>query len=167
MAFLKKVFLQLDDWLASVSAVTIIVITVIGVFMRFVVGDPLKWTEEVSLFLFVWLTYLGASSVMKQDAHVKIDLLIERSSPKTRKVLAWIRHLAALFVFVVVFVVVGYELATHAWEKVTPILRIPYTFVDLAVVMGGVLGAIHTLRLLLNRNQQSEPTDEKGREEWT
>lgn len=149
--FLKKLFFKADDWVAAIAALGIIVITVAGVFMRFVLGTPLKWMEEASLALFVWLTFIGASSVMKQDAHVKIDFLIERSSAKTRYVLAWIRHIVALFVFIFVFIVLGYELASNAWGKLTPILRIRYTYIDLAVVLGGALAAVHTIRLLMNR----------------
>lgn len=158
-SFLKKFFLNMDDIIASISVILIIAITVLGVFMRFVVGDPLKWTEEASLALFVWLTFFGASSVMKRDEHISIDFLVEISPKPVQKLLVWFKYIVVMLVLIIVFMVLGYELAAHAWAKITPILRIHYTFIDLAVPAGGLLAAIQLIRSIL-KNKKNHNNDE-------
>jgi TRAP-type C4-dicarboxylate transport system permease small subunit len=156
---IKKMFLNLDDMISSTIVALIIIITVVGVFMRFVLGDPLKWTEEASLALFVWLTFIGSSSVMKHDGHVSIDFLFEKSSESVRKVLIWIKYVIMWAVLIVVFIGLGSVLASHAWDKVTPILRIPYAFIDFSIPLGGLLASIHLIRLMLKGKKTEDDND--------
>ena len=45
---------QLDDWLAKLFIVAIVVITVAAVFMRYILNNPLQWVEEVLIALYIW-----------------------------------------------------------------------------------------------------------------
>lgn len=146
---IKKFMLNLDDFVSAISVVLIVIITVAGVFMRFVMHDPLKWTEEATLALFVCLTFMGASSVMKQDGHVSIDILVEKAPKSVQKWLLGFKYFVVLLLLIVIFIILGSQLALNAWDKITPILRIRYTFIDLAIPLGGFLAAIHIIRLMI------------------
>ena len=60
MGFLKN----LDDWLAKIFTLAIVVITIIAVFMRYILNDPLQWIEEVLIALYLWAIMFGAASAM-------------------------------------------------------------------------------------------------------
>ncbi|SBW09019.1 C4-dicarboxylate transport system (Permease small protein) [uncultured delta proteobacterium] len=45
------------------------------VFMRYVVGKSLGWPEELSRYLFVWISFLGMSYAIKTDTGLKIDIV--------------------------------------------------------------------------------------------
>ncbi len=49
------------------------IILAIQVFMRYVVGDSLSWSEEVARYMFIWLIYIGISYGAKMMAHIKIE----------------------------------------------------------------------------------------------
>ncbi|MDW7673879.1 MAG: TRAP transporter small permease [Bacillota bacterium] len=157
---IKNLFLNMDDFFASVSLVIIVVVTILGVFMRYVVGDPLKWTEEVLLAMFVWFTFWGASSVTKRDGHVSIDYLVDKLPIGMQRVLSIFRLLVIIMVTSVVLILLGYQLSAQAWNKLTPILGIRYTFIDLAVPMGGILALIHLIRQLIIRIRLNSTTPE-------
>src|SRR5690554_8231403 len=82
---LKSIIFNLDDIIAGVFLSALVVVTAIKMFMRYVAGDPLKWTEEVSLALIVWVVFLGASSVMKRNSHISIDFFVDFLPQKVRK----------------------------------------------------------------------------------
>jgi len=84
MERLKHSLRHLDDHLAMATLVVIVVITTAGVFMRYVVGEPFKWTDELSKALMVWFTFLGASTVMRNDDHISIDVLVRRFPKQLR-----------------------------------------------------------------------------------
>ena len=72
MGFIKN----LDDWLAKLFTLAIVLITILAVFMRYILNDPLQWVEEVLIALYLWAIMFGAASSMKVRGHVSIDALV-------------------------------------------------------------------------------------------
>ncbi|HZG87473.1 TRAP transporter small permease [Paenibacillus sp.] len=124
--------------LASLALIMIVGITVAGVFMRYVMGEPLKWTEEATLALIVWFTFLGSSAAFRGDGHVSIGFFVDRLNKKLQRWVMIVWHLVLIVILLYVFIWLGFELAMQAGDKLTPILRISYTFIDLSVVLCGV-----------------------------
>lgn len=70
--------------------------------------------------------------------------------PRSLKVASYIiRTLAIYYVLIYVFIYLGFDLTSQAKNKVTPILGISYSFIDLAVPLGGLLAAIHFTRTVI------------------
>lgn len=150
MKFLKS----LDDWLAKFFMVTIVIITVVAVFMRYILNDPLQWVEEVLIALYLWAIMLGAASAMKNRGHVSIDALVT-VLPKTAQ--RYIQRFNDVVGIVVLsaFGWLGLQLSLAAGDKITPILGIKYTYVDLAVPVGAfwmvIYLAIHLVGDFMNK----------------
>lgn len=53
----------------------IVLVTCMAVWWRYVLNDPLSWTEQISRILFVWVTFLGAASLYRGVQHIAIDML--------------------------------------------------------------------------------------------
>ncbi|WP_100407498.1 TRAP transporter small permease [Bacillus solitudinis] len=147
---LKKWVLNIDD-VISVSALSgIIIITIVSVFLRFVVNSPLAWAEEVTLGLFVWLIFVGVSSTMKRQGHIGIDYFVRRMPNSVRIVAEALRYFTIYFVCIVVFLIMGLQFAIQAKLKITPVLGISYTAIDIAVPLGGLLACVHLTIHLVN-----------------
>lgn len=43
---------------------------------RFVFNLPLAWTKELSRYVFIILTYCGASAAVLDNAHVRVELYL-------------------------------------------------------------------------------------------
>ena len=48
------------------------------VFWRYVLGDPLTWTNQISRALFIWMTYLGIPVLFNRNILMSFDLLQEK-----------------------------------------------------------------------------------------
>jgi len=46
-----------------------------NVFTRYVFSFSLTWSAELSRYLMLWAAFIGASVLVNQDAHMKMDLL--------------------------------------------------------------------------------------------
>jgi len=48
------------------------------VFWRYVLGDPITWTNQISRALFIWMTYLGIPVLFNRNILMSFDLLQEK-----------------------------------------------------------------------------------------
>jgi TRAP-type C4-dicarboxylate transport system permease small subunit len=123
-----------------------VVVTTLGVFFRYVLNNALPWAEEADRYLFIWLSFVGASITMRHKAHIAVDLLLRYVAP------AW-HHRLVLIAQACVLVFLGLafwaslpviELTSETRATATDI---PMSWVYLAVPTGCILIAIETLRL--------------------
>ncbi len=50
-------------------------VAILGVFFRYVMQSPFMWTEEVARYLLVWLGFTAVSIALRQDKHIKVEVL--------------------------------------------------------------------------------------------
>lgn len=55
-----------------------------NVLMRYFIGKPPVWAIETTEYILVFSTFLATAWVLKNDGHVKIDILVVRLSKKTQ-----------------------------------------------------------------------------------
>ncbi|NYB74680.1 TRAP transporter small permease [Sedimentibacter hydroxybenzoicus DSM 7310] len=85
-----KVLKWLDDNIEKyiiiiiTSAMTILLF--LSIVFRFLLHLPLAWTEEISLYGLVWLCYFGASLAIKNNSHLKMEIITTYLNKKWKKV---------------------------------------------------------------------------------
>ncbi len=136
---------NLDEIIGMVLMAFIILLACANVFMRYVVGSPWGWVEEVTIFTFVWLTMFGAAAVIKAEGHCSIDVLTRKLPPGPGRIITIFGNFCILLT-IGLMIWYGTELSILATSKVTPILGIPYSFVDAALPVSGVFMFSYYLR---------------------
>lgn len=76
MKALFKLVDALVEALGLLVTCALIVVAFIQVFWRYVLSNALPWPEEISLMLFLWMSYLGVVMAMKQEAHLRVDAFV-------------------------------------------------------------------------------------------
>lgn len=61
---------------------------VLQIFSRYVINQPIGWTLEVCLTLWLWLVFWGCAFVVRHDEHVAFDVVYKSVRPGTRRVFA-------------------------------------------------------------------------------
>jgi TRAP-type C4-dicarboxylate transport system permease small subunit len=59
---------------------------ILQVFMRYVVGNPLGWTLEASLIVYLWLIFWFCGFLIKDEEQVYFDVIYAAVRPKTRRI---------------------------------------------------------------------------------
>lgn len=59
----------------------------VNVVMRYFFHAGIFWSEELIRYLIVWITFIGASTCVKKNAHISIDLLANILKGSSKKVL--------------------------------------------------------------------------------
>lgn len=124
------VLTNLDFVIAATALVMLIVLTFMGVVMRYVVGQPFTWLEEVQLWCMVWIVFASAGSAFRTGSHVAIEMVVDLF-PKN------IQRVFEVFISSVVLLVLGYlfyqsigfvELFIRS-GRTTNMLSIPYKLI--------------------------------------
>src|SRR3982750_2551071 len=85
--------------LLMVLSLAIMVVLVFGnVVLRYAFNSGITVSEEVSRWLFVWLTFLGAVVALHAHEHLGTDMLVGRLGPRGRRVCLGLAQLTMLYV---------------------------------------------------------------------
>lgn len=72
-----------ERWLGALALIIISLISLGNVITRYLTGGSFSFTEEISVFLLVVLTFSGASVALRRQRHIRISFL-ERALPLVR-----------------------------------------------------------------------------------
>ena len=114
--------------------------------MRYVFNSGLDISEEVTRFIFVWLTFLGSIVALKDGVHLGVDTLVRRLPKPARLLCYWLSH--ALMLWCCWLIWKGsWELTKNNLHNVAAISGLP---VAAMYVSGLVAAALMALILIGN-----------------
>jgi len=152
--------LLLAGWLTrateSIGALlmlAIVVINLLQVFFRYVLVDPLGWTEEAMRYSVVWMTFLVAGAVLFRGEQLSIDMFQNVLSPALRRAQS-ILVLLLIAAFCLLIAVYGWPQAIRNLHQFSPSAQIPMIVPYLSVVVGGALMLLKALCLLVADPEQ-------------
>ncbi|QPC42707.1 TRAP transporter small permease subunit [Kaustia mangrovi] len=76
---------RLLDAAAALLLVGVLAVTAARVVSRYLIGEALPWSEELTRLLFVWLVLIGAA----RCAHLRVDLLSGMLAPAPAAASSW------------------------------------------------------------------------------
>lgn len=80
-------------------ALAVMVVLVFGnVVLRYAFNSGIAVSEELSRWLFVWITFLGAVSAIKENAHLGTDMLVSRLPVAGKKVCLVLGQVLMLYI---------------------------------------------------------------------
>jgi len=144
---LSQMLASLSESLLYFLLAVMVATTFLQVFFRYVIFHSLPWSEEVSRYALVWLTFIGASYGLRCGVHVAVEALVETLPPGARRLLKAGSYALTAFLGAVL-AVYGFKLAQVNMGQLSPSLHIPIGLAYAAVPVGGVCLFIHALALL-------------------
>ncbi|MDB5889945.1 MAG: Tripartite ATP-independent periplasmic transporter, DctQ component [Polaromonas sp.] len=129
--------LRAVDWFLIVLLGTMIVLVFGNVVLRYLFNSGITVSEEVSRFIFMWVTLIGALLVMKDNAHLGMSSVVDRLAEKGKRVCRFLSDIVAM-------VCCGL-LAHGTWKQVvlgmddrSPVAGIPLGLVYLCLLISSV-----------------------------
>jgi TRAP-type C4-dicarboxylate transport system permease small subunit len=101
---------------AGTICLTVFLLTVlIQIFSRYF-GIAVTWTEDVSLYAFIWAVFMGASAMVFEGKHFAFTSLRDNiKSPVCKRVLSMVISVLILF-FAVLMLYYGARIAKQFWN---------------------------------------------------
>nr|WP_163504387.1 TRAP transporter small permease [Halomonas socia] len=93
-----------------------------------VLFSAVGWTEEVSRFLLIWITFLGSTLAFLRGRHIAVTFVVE-ALPRCLQRLARIAALLVVLGFMVSLLVIGYQYMHAQSFQRSASLRLSMTYV--------------------------------------
>ncbi len=153
-----------DRFIATLLAILLALMTLdvlYGVFTRYLLDNQSEWTDELSRYLMIWVSILGAAYVAGKSNHIAIDLFKRGRYPgRERNLQIFITSVVLVFV-IVVFLIGGirYAFLTFSLGQTSASLNIPVGYVYLILPVSGIFICFYKIHDLLRlvRNKTDSP----------
>jgi TRAP-type transport system small permease protein len=139
---LESIFLRLNRWILVALLAGMAVLVIGNVISRYVFSHSFSWVEEVSRYMMIWVTLLGAGSALRVGGHIAIDTLqgvLPTAGAKALRVVI----VALVAASLLVLTWLGIDYAKFAWEQESPVLGWSLGKIYLALPIGTGLMLVH------------------------
>ncbi len=151
---MKRILHNIPEILSGAALVIVILSACYGVLSRYVLRSPSTWSNELATITFTWVVFLGAGAAFKRKMHIGIDLLVNSVPPKIRTGVELFTNLLVLL-FIGYMTVVGVVFSLQAYKQPTSVLRIPNTYVYMAVPVGFGLMLCYEVAYFIKARQKN------------
>jgi TRAP-type C4-dicarboxylate transport system permease small subunit len=160
--FFKTLFEVMDrciNWFLAMLMAGMVAIVSAQVWYRFILNDPLSWSEEAARYLFVWISFMGAAAGVRYQVHLGIDLM-EKILPagSYRMVVIFVNLIIQVFLLMIIYW--GFKILGVIQFQESPSMHISMRYPYMAVPMGSIFMLINSLRItvaaLQNRTMDRE-----------
>jgi C4-dicarboxylate transporter DctQ subunit len=99
----KDYTIKIFEHICGFLLLTMLICVLMQVVLRGIFDLGLSWTEELSRYTMIWLTYVGAVVCLLQGSHIAIDLLIKRIPEKWQNYTKLISNMLIFFFLFMLF----------------------------------------------------------------
>lgn len=155
--WILNTLLKIEEYFISLLFAVITTAVVLEVVFRYFLFYSLAWTEDLSMFLFIWFVGVGASATLANRADIRVTVIVERLPKKIKLVVE--------LVGLVLWGILLFAVMRYAWNmahllfkmrSATIILEIPLGLIYLGVVIGFFLALLKLVLIFYRRISGAE-----------
>ena len=139
------------DWSCQAALAVMSVLVLLQVVLRYLFAAPLVWAEEASVFLMIWVTFIGSGIAIRKRGHIAMMLVADRLPASIARIVLVASNFA-IIAFLAVVAWQGFRLAAFVSDQPSPALRIPMTWPYLAIPVGALFMIGQVLATMLEHN---------------
>jgi TRAP-type C4-dicarboxylate transport system permease small subunit len=138
----------------------VMVVLVFGnVVMRYGFNTGITLSEELSRWLFVWMTFMGAVIALKEHGHLGTDMLVSKLGPVGKKLCLGLSYVLMLFVCWLLFKG-AYQQTMINMDSTSAVMEVSMAWIYapgvVFAVMGGLILLTGLLRLLTGQVSEKD-----------
>ena len=143
---------RIAKWVVSLAFGSMTILIFMQVIFRYVFKQSLSWSEELATYLFIWLTFIGASIAAREQTHINVAALVNSIRNVTvKKTLVVLANLLSMF-FLGVLTYYGFNIALQILQFKQTSASMPFLYIGIvyfAVPIGSLIMFSHLLEINL------------------
>lgn len=138
MKYISDIIASFEKKLAMILMFAMAVVVFIGVLFRYALNVPLFWAGEVSIFLLIYITFIGGSLGLKYKMQASVSILTDYFPEKAKKVVFIFGHIFML-IFMAIILFYSFKWISSpnvAFQKSSALLLpmwIPYSILPIGI----------------------------------
>ncbi len=150
---------RLLETVIAICLAVMVVLVFSNVLLRYGFNSGITLSEELSRWLFVWMTFMGAVVALKEHGHLGTDMLVGRLGPTGKKICLGLSQVLMLFVCWLLFKG-SYEQAKVNYDSTSAVMEVSMAWLYLPgilfAILGGLMIAIELVRLLTGQLSEQD-----------
>ena len=134
-------YCRLIEWAIALALAVMVVLVFGNVVLRYAFNSGITMSEEVSRWLFVWVTFLGAVVALRDNGHLGTDMLVGRLGPAGKKVCMGLALVLMLFTCWLLFKG-SYDQAVINWDTTSAVMEVSMSWFYASGMAFAVLGSL-------------------------
>lgn len=149
---LKNVLKNLDrieEFFISTSLLFVTLLLFVNVLTRYCFGYSMKFAEELTRYLLIWITFIGSSVCVRKQKHVGIDILLIKCPIGMKWVVKLIIEvICLLFSFILTFY--GWKITSSVIlsKQLSPAMMLPMYLAYISIPVGGFLMCLRYFQIV-------------------
>ncbi|MGA8516503.1 MAG: TRAP transporter small permease [Burkholderiaceae bacterium] len=124
------------------AMLAVMVVLVFGnVFMRYAFNSGFTLSEELSRWLFVWMTFMGAVVALRSNAHLGTDMLVGKLGPLGKRICMGLSLVLMLYCIGLVFKG-SYDQTVVNWNSTSAVMEVSMGYFYASGMVFAVLGGL-------------------------
>ena len=132
-----EILRKITDAIVAILFAVLVTLVLIQVFTRMFHMSQ-TWIDEISKFVFVWVTYLGGAITVRKGANITFDLVLEGVHGKTYKILFTFVNIVCV-IFLAAMAVLSSQAAWANRVPLSTMTRVNMGLMNMAIPIGCVL----------------------------
>jgi TRAP-type C4-dicarboxylate transport system permease small subunit len=133
------------------------IIITLAVAFRYFLNSPLSWAGEVSIFLLIWISFIGGSLGLKYKSQASVTIVLDYVSVGVKKALIVFGYICMLiFLFIILYFSYKWILSPNVALQKSSAILLPMWIPFSAVPFGLTFASVHLIANLLNVLREGE-----------
>ncbi len=119
---------------AGLMFAAVFVIFCLKIAMRYIGHNEMAWTDEVSIILFVWIVFWANAFILREQDHIRFDLVYALAPDRGKRVMAVLRaiFIGGVFLYALPQSV---DYILFLWRERTPVLELRLDYVYFCFIL--------------------------------
>jgi TRAP-type C4-dicarboxylate transport system permease small subunit len=136
--------IQLSRVITAVAIGVQMVVMFLGVVFRYFFKAPLVWSDELSTYLLVFVTFFGSYVALKDKALANLELVVDKLSGKVRKYVVLAANVVVmLFLGLIAYYGVVLCLTPAVLNTVSPSMELPTVIFYSVLPVSALMMVVH------------------------
>lgn len=146
----------------SIPVIFVIMVEVIG---RYFFNRPLLWSHETMTFLSAFIYLMGGAYVLKNKAHISVDVFHRRLSPRGRAIMD-----SLVFIFFLIYIIILLRTSTNfalrsiailersgtPWNPIVYPVKSGILLATILLFLAGIANFIRDLKVAISGKEEEE-----------
>ena len=141
---IREVLDRFVDFVIIVLFIILFAVVLMQIFFRYVLNSPLVWSEELSRYIFIWISFLGWTLATRHNTHIRVEFLLKSLPRGIRFIIEVITRLIIIF-FIGMLIYLGIRMAVRSVDVPTVTLFFTYAYIYAIVPIASAIILFYTI----------------------
>lgn len=153
---------KIEKLVACVCVSIMAVLVFVNVIARYVFGNSLAVSDEMSTYLFVLMSFMGTAAAARRKAHLGLSIVTDHVSPRARLIISMVMYaISALFCLLIVIFGIQMVISQYQMGQETATMQWPEWIYGSFVPVGAAFAMMAFLQTMVQMYKEFKAEEDK------